>query len=35
VGQPLDVTYFRSDIKGQVFSPLYILSWDFYALSRG
>jgi peptide/nickel transport system substrate-binding protein len=35
VGQPLDETYFRSDIKGQVFSPLYILSWDFYALSRG
>lgn len=35
VGQPLDETYFRSDIKGQVFSPLYILTWDFYALSRG
>jgi peptide/nickel transport system substrate-binding protein len=35
VGQPLDETYFRSDIKGQVFSPLYILTWDYYALSRG
>ncbi len=35
VGQQLDDTYFRSDIKGQVFSPLYILTWDYYALSRG
>jgi peptide/nickel transport system substrate-binding protein len=35
VGQQLDETYFRSDIKGQVFSPLYILTWDYYALSRG
>ncbi len=35
VGQQLDDTYFRNDIKGQVFSPLYILTWDYYALSRG
>ena len=35
VGQQLDETYFRSDIQGQVFSPLYILTWDYYALSRG
>jgi peptide/nickel transport system substrate-binding protein len=34
VGQQLDETYFRSDIAGQVFSPLYILTWDYYALSR-
>ncbi len=35
VGQQLDVTYFRNDIRGQVFNPLYILTWDYYALSRG
>jgi peptide/nickel transport system substrate-binding protein len=35
VGQQLDETYFRSDIKGQVFNPLYILTWDYYALHRG
>jgi peptide/nickel transport system substrate-binding protein len=35
VGQQLDETYFRNDIKGQVFNPLYILTWDFYALHRG
>jgi peptide/nickel transport system substrate-binding protein len=35
VGQQLDNTYFRNDIQGQVFSPLYILTWDYYALSRG
>jgi transcriptional regulator with GAF, ATPase, and Fis domain len=23
------------DIQGQVFNPLYILTWDYYALSRG
>jgi peptide/nickel transport system substrate-binding protein len=34
VGQQLDVTYFRKDIQGQVFNPLYILTWDYYALSR-
>jgi peptide/nickel transport system substrate-binding protein len=35
IGQQLDETYFRKDIKGQVFNPLYILTWDYYALSRG
>ena len=35
MGQQLDETYFRKDIKGQVFNPLYILTWDYYALSRG
>ncbi len=34
VGQQLDETSFRADIAGQVFNPLYLLSWDFYALSR-
>ena len=34
VGQQLDDTYFRTDIAGQVFNPLYILTWDYYALSR-
>jgi peptide/nickel transport system substrate-binding protein len=34
VGQQLDETYFRNDIKGQVFNPLYILTWDYYALHR-
>ena len=35
VGQPIDTTYYRTDIKGQVSNPLYIFTWDFYALSRG
>jgi peptide/nickel transport system substrate-binding protein len=35
VGQPIDVTYYRNDIKGQVSNPLYIFTWDFYALNRG
>jgi len=35
VGQQLDETYFRRDLTGQVFNPLYILTWDYYALSRG
>lgn len=35
VGQPIDTTYYRTDIKGQVSSPLYIFTWDFYALNRG
>jgi peptide/nickel transport system substrate-binding protein len=34
VGQQLDETYFRKDIQGQVFNPLYLLTWDYYALSR-
>jgi peptide/nickel transport system substrate-binding protein len=35
MGQQLDETYFRADIKGNYFNPLYILTWDYYALSRG
>jgi peptide/nickel transport system substrate-binding protein len=35
VGQQLDDTWFRTDIKGHYFNPLYIQTWDFYALSRG
>jgi peptide/nickel transport system substrate-binding protein len=35
VGQQLDDTYFRPDIQGHYFNPLYIQTWDFYALSRG
>ena len=35
VGQQLDDTWFRSDIHGHYFNPLYIQTWDFYALSRG
>ena len=34
VGQQLDETYFRADIAGQVYNPLYLLTWDYYALSR-
>lgn len=35
VGQPIDSTYYRTDIKGHVSSPLYIFTWDFWALYRG
>lgn len=35
VGQPIDVTYYRADILGQVSNPLYIFTWDFWALHRG
>lgn len=35
VGQQLDETSFRPDIQGHSFNPLYIQTWDFYALSRG
>jgi peptide/nickel transport system substrate-binding protein len=34
-GQPIDTTYYRIDILGQVSNPLYIFTWDFYALHRG
>jgi peptide/nickel transport system substrate-binding protein len=34
VGQQLDETAFRADIAGQVFNPVYLLTWDYYALSR-
>jgi peptide/nickel transport system substrate-binding protein len=35
VGQHLESTYFRDDIQGHVFNPLYIQTFDFYALHRG
>jgi len=35
VGQQLDDTWFRPDIQGHYFNPLYIQTWDYYALSRG
>jgi peptide/nickel transport system substrate-binding protein len=35
VGQRLEETYLRNDVKGQVFNPLYILTFDYYALHRG
>jgi peptide/nickel transport system substrate-binding protein len=34
IGQILDTTYLRSDIAGYVANPLYVLSYDYYALSR-
>jgi peptide/nickel transport system substrate-binding protein len=34
VGQHLESTYFRKDIQGHVFNPLYIQTFDFYALHR-
>ena len=35
VGQRLEETYLRNDIQGQVFNPLYIQTFDYYALHRG
>jgi peptide/nickel transport system substrate-binding protein len=35
VGQHLESTYFRDDIQGHEFNPLYIATFDFYALHRG
>lgn len=35
VGQHLESTYFRDDILGHEFNPLYIATFDFYALHRG
>jgi peptide/nickel transport system substrate-binding protein len=34
VGQHLESTYLRDDIQGHVFNPLYIQTFDFYALHR-
>jgi peptide/nickel transport system substrate-binding protein len=34
VGQVLDLTYLRSDITGYQTNPLYIQTYDFYALGR-
>ena len=34
IGQIVDTTYLRSDVAGYVPNPLYVLSYDYYALSR-
>jgi peptide/nickel transport system substrate-binding protein len=34
IGQIIDTTYLRSDVGGYVANPLYVLSYDYYALSR-
>ena len=35
LGQIIDTSYLRTDVKGYVPNPVYTLSYDFYALSRG
>jgi peptide/nickel transport system substrate-binding protein len=35
VGQRLEETYLRNDVKGHTFNPLYIQTFDYYALHRG
>jgi hypothetical protein len=35
VGQRLEETYLRNDIKGHAFNPLYIQTFDYYAIHRG
>jgi peptide/nickel transport system substrate-binding protein len=35
LGQIIDTSYLRTDVKGYVANPVYVLSYDFYALSRG
>ena len=34
IGQIVDTTYSRTDIRGYVPNPLYVLSYDYYALTR-
>jgi len=34
LGQIIDTSYVRTDIKGYVANPVYVESYDFYALSR-
>lgn len=34
LGQIIDTSYLRTDIKGYVANPVYVESYDFYALSR-
>ncbi|HZP90989.1 MAG TPA: ABC transporter substrate-binding protein [Actinomycetota bacterium] len=34
IGQIVDTSYLRGDIKGYVANPLYVLTYDYYALSR-
>jgi peptide/nickel transport system substrate-binding protein len=35
LGQIIDTSYLRTDVKGYVANPVYVDSYDFYALSRG
>ena len=35
LGQIIDTSYLRTDIKGYVANPVYVQSYDFHALSRG
>ena len=35
LGQIIDTSYLRTDVKGYVPNPVYTESYDFYALSRG
>ena len=35
LGQIIDTSYLRTDVKGYVANPVYVESYDFYALSRG
>jgi peptide/nickel transport system substrate-binding protein len=35
IGQIIDTSYLRTDVKGYVANPVYVQSYDFYALSRG
>lgn len=34
IGQIIDTSYLRTDVKGYVANPVYVESYDFYALSR-
>lgn len=34
IGQIIDTSYLRTDVKGYVANPVYVQSYDFYALSR-
>jgi peptide/nickel transport system substrate-binding protein len=34
IGQIIDNSYLRTDVKGYVANPVYVQSYDFYALSR-
>ena len=34
LGQIIDTSYLRTDVKGYVANPVYVESYDFYALSR-
>jgi ABC-type transport system substrate-binding protein len=34
LGQIIDTSYLRTDVKGYVANPVYVQSYDFHALSR-